>query len=114
MQQIEKYINDVTTRNPFGRRISQRVPQKVERGVYGGKTTNAIDLLFSRISESAVPATRRFSEEGRRAIEERKKEALKGWAIAIGNWHTDLSAFTDDKEPFVKGTDSKVYTSKNG
>lgn len=114
MQQIKKYINDVTPRNPFGNRISQRIPQEVERGVYGGKTTDAIDLLFSRISESAVPAPRRSSEEGRREIEERKKEALKGWAIATGNWHTDLSAFTDDKEPFAQGTDSKVYTSKDG
>lgn len=82
--------------------------------MYGGKSKGAIDLLFSRICESAVPASRCFSEEGRRAIEERKKKALKGWAIATGNWHTDLSAFTDDKEPFAQGTDSKVYTSKDG
>ena len=114
LQQIEKYINDVTPRNPFGNRISQRIPQEVERGVYGRESTSAIDLLFSRICESAVSAPRRFSEEGRREIEERKKEALKGWAIATGNWHTDLSEFTNDKEPFAQGTDSKVYTSKYG
>ena len=114
LQQIEKYINDVTPRNPFGRRISQRVPQKVERSVYGGKSKGAVDLLFSRICESSVAASRRNSEEGRREIEERKKEALKGWAIATGNWHTDLSEFTNDKEPFAQGADSKVYTSKYG
>ena len=114
LQQIEKYINDVTPRNPFGRRISQRVPQKVERSVYGGKSKGAVDLLFSRICESSVAASRRNSEEGRRAIEERKKEALKGWAIATDNWHTDLSEFTNDKEPFAQGTDSKVYISKDG
>lgn len=112
LQKINDYIDDSTPLNPFGRRISQRLPQKLERKLLEGARTNIVDALFSRISESAVPASRRASEEGRREIEERKKEALKGWAIATNNWYTDLSAFTDETEPFGEGTDSKVYAAK--
>lgn len=112
LQKINDYIDDSTPLNPFGRRISQRLPQKLERKLLEGARTNIVDALFSRISESAVPASRRASEEGRREIEERKKEALKGWAIATNNWYTDLSAFTDEIEPFGEGTDSKVYAAK--
>ncbi|MBR5147705.1 MAG: hypothetical protein IKV15_00715 [Bacteroidaceae bacterium] len=114
LQKINDYINDATPQNPFGRRISQRLPQKLERGLYEGARTNAVDALFSRISESAVPANERISEAGRRKAEERKKELLKGWAIATGNWHTDLSAFVDDTTPIGEGTDSKVYLAKDG
>ena len=112
LQKINKFIDDATPFNPFGKRISQRLPQSLERKLREGARANAVDALFSRISESAVPASRRTSEEGRREIEERKKEALKGWAIATNNWHKDLSEFTDEKEPFGEGTDSKVYASK--
>ena len=112
LQKINDYIDDSTPLNPFGRRISQRLPQKLERKLLEGARTNIVDALFSRISESAVPSSRRASEEGRREIEERKKEALKGWAIATNNWYTDLSAFTDETEPFGEGTDSKVYAAK--
>lgn len=114
LSQIDKFIEDATPANPFGRRISQRLPQRMERALREGARTNAVDALFSRISESAVPANERFSEAGRRAIEERKKELLKGWAIATGNWHTDLKEFTDDTEPIGEGKDSKVYSSKDG
>lgn len=114
LQKINDYIDDATPQNPFGRRISQRLPQKLERGLHEGGRTNAVDALFSRISESAVPANERISEAGRRKAEERKKELLKGWAIATGNWHTDLSAFVDDTTPIGEGTDSKVYLAKDG
>lgn len=114
LQKINDYIDDATPQNPFGRRISQRLPQKLERGLHEGARTNAVDALFSRISESAVPANERVSEAGRRKAEERKKELLKGWAIATGNWHTDLSAFVDDTTPIGEGTDSKVYLAKDG
>lgn len=30
-------------------------------------------------------------------LEERKKEALRGWAKATGNWHTSVFDFTDKK-----------------
>ena len=114
LERINKYIEDATPNNPFGRRISQRLPQRMERSLHQGARTNAVDALFSRICESAVPANERFSEAGRREIEERKKELLKGWAIATGNWHTDLKEFTDDTEPIGEGKDSKVYMSKDG
>ncbi len=114
LQKINDYIDDATPQNPFGRRISQRLPQKLERGLHEGARTNAVDALFSRISESAVPANERISEAGRRKAEERKKELLKGWAIATGNWHTDLSAFVDDTTPIGEGADSKVYLAKDG
>lgn len=86
----------------------------MERGLYEGARTNAVDALFSRISESAVPASRRNSQAERRRIARIKKEALKGWAIATGNWHTDLSEFTNDTEPFASGSDSDVYYAKDG
>ncbi len=114
LERINKYIEDATPANPFGRRISQRLPQRMERALLEGARTNAVDALFGRISESAVAPNGRLSEAGRRAIEEKKKEILKGWAIATGNWHTDLREFTDDTEPIGQGKDSKVYASKDG
>ena len=75
----------------------------MERSLHEGARANAVDALFSRISESAVSANERVSEAGRRKAEERKKELLKGWAIATGNWHTDLSEFTNEAEPFDEG-----------
>lgn len=114
LQKINDYIDDATPLHPYGQRISQRLPQKLERGLHEGARTNAVDALFSRICESAVPASRRASEAGRREIEERKKEALKGWAIATNNWHTDLSDFADEEDFIRQGTDSKVYLAKDG
>ena len=120
LQQINDYINEVTPLNPFGRRLSQRLPQAVERRMYGVSRKDATgdagkwDALYSRICEASVRPNERFGKAGRRAIEERKKEVLKAWAIATGNWHTDLSDFTDSKEPIASGTDSDVYLSKDG
>ena len=119
LQKIDKYINEVTPNNVYGRRLSQRLPQGVERKMYqrrqGTSGFDAIerDVLFSRISESAVPKNGRASKAGRREVERRKEEALKGWAIATGHWHTDLSEFTDEQMPFAVGTDSDVYSSKD-
>ena len=111
---IDKYIDDGTPKNPYGRRISQRLPQEVERGLYEGARTNIVDALLSRICEGAVPKTRRNSPSERRRIVDAKNEALKGWAIASGNWHTNLSDFTNDEKPFASGTDSDVFLSKDG
>ena len=116
LQQIDEYINEVTPNNVYGRRLSQRLPQGVERKMYqrrrGALGFDAIerDALFSRICESAVPKNGRTSKAGRREVERRKEEALKGWAIATGHWHVDLSEFTDEQTPFAYGTDSDVYS----
>ena len=114
LRQIDKYISDATPKNPFGRRISERLPQRMERGLHEGERINAIEALFTRICESSVPKNGRFSKAGRRAIERRKEEALKGWSIATGHWRSDLSALTDGQEPIASGTDSDVYLSKDG
>jgi len=119
LQKIDKYINEVTSNNVYGRRLSQRLPQGVERKMYqrrqGALGFDAIerDALFSRICESAVPKNGRASKAGRREVERRKEKALKGWAIATGHWHTDLSEFTDEQMPFALGTDSEVFLSKD-
>ena len=76
LQQINDYINNVTPNNPYGRRLSQRLPQRVERAMHAGARENAIDALFSRISESAVGENERTRPSGRRAVEEKKKELL--------------------------------------
>lgn len=114
LQQIDKYIEDATPKNPFGRRISERVPQKMERGLHEGERTNSTDALFSRICESAVPKNGRTRPEARRRIEAAKEAALEGWAKATGNWHTRVSDFTDDTTPIASGTDSDVYLSNDG
>ena len=114
LQLLNKYIDDVTPRNPYGRRLSERLPQAVERAMYERARENALDALFSRISESAVRPHERTRASGRRAIEERKKELLELWAKATGNWHTDISDFTDSTESIGSGTDSDVYPSKDG
>ena len=114
LQLIDKYIEDATPKNPFGRRISQRVPQKMERSLYEGPRTNAVDALFSRICESAVPKNGRTRQEARRRIEAAKEKALEGWARATGRWHTQVSDFTESTTPIASGTDSDVYLSKDG
>lgn len=100
LQQINKYLADVTPYNPYGRRLSERLPQRVERKMYERKRENAIDALFSRASESSVAPNERVSASGRRKIEEKKKELLEQWAKASGNWHTDLKDFTNDDKPY--------------
>ncbi len=111
---INNYIANVTPRNREWRPLSKRLPQEVERGLRKGERASYVDALFSRISESAVPKNERAGAEGKRRIEEKKKELLKKWAIATGNWHTSVSDFTDAKEPLGIGKDSDVYISKDG
>ena len=114
LQMIDDFINKVTPNNEYGRPLSKRLPSRVGQKMHGGAQANSIDALFSRISESAVPPSQRAVAEGRRRIEAKKKELLKGWAIATGNWHTDVSDFTDDSKPIDSGSDSDVYTGKDG
>ena len=111
---INNYIANVTPRNREWRPLSKRLPQEVERGLRKGERASYVDALFSRICESAVPKNERAGAEGKRRIEEKKKELLKKWAIATGNWHTSVSDFTDAKEPLGSGKDSDVYISKDG
>ena len=111
---INNYIANVTPRNREWRPLSKRLPQEVERGLRKGERASYVDALFSRICESAVSKNERAGAEGKRRIEEKKKELLKKWAIATGNWHTSVSDFTDAKEPLGSGKDSDVYISKDG
>ncbi|MBR1850087.1 MAG: hypothetical protein IJ789_01810 [Bacteroidales bacterium] len=115
LQKISDYIDDVTPRNPYERRLSERLPQRVERALYERERSSAIDALFSRASESAVAANERVGSAGRRAVEAKKKELIEKWAKATGNWHTDLRDFTDNTEAVSEGTaDSDVYLSNDG
>ena len=111
---IDNYINQVTPYNYYGRPLSKRLPPRVGQKVSRGEQTGSIDALFSRISESAVGANDRTRPEARRRIEEKKKELLKAWAIATGNWHTSVNDFTNANEPLGRGKDSDVYVSKDG
>ena len=113
---IDKFVDKSTPNNPYERPISKRLPTRTLQKMSGGERTGSIDALFSRISESAVGKDGKAlpRAERERAIEEKKKELLKKWAIATGNWHTDVSDFSDGKEPIGSGTDSDVYLSKDG
>ena len=113
---IDKFVDKSTPNNPYERPISKRLPARALQKMRGGERTGSIDALFSRISESAVGKDGKAlpRAERERAIEEKKKELLKKWAIATGNWHTDVSDFSDGKEPIGSGTDSDVYLSKDG
>ncbi len=114
LRQIDNYIENVTPNNRYWRPLSQRLPSQALRRVHEGERAGAVDVLFSRICESAVPKNGRAGAEGKRRIEEKKKELLKGWAIATGNWHTSVNDFTDAKEPLGRGKDSNVYQSDDG
>ena len=113
---VDEFIDKSTPNNPYERPISKRLPARALQKMRGGERTGSIDALFSRISESAVGKDGKAlpRAERERAIEEKKKELLKKWAIATGNWHTDVSDFSDGKEPIGSGTDSDVYLSKDG
>lgn len=111
---IDDYISNVTPNNYYGRPLSKRLPKRALSKMRGGEQAGSVDALFSRISESAVGANERTRPEAKRRIEEKKKELLKGWAIATGNWHTDIRDFTDDTKPIGRGKDSDVYHSKDG
>ena len=113
---IDEFIDKSTPNNPYERPISKRLPARALQKMRGGERTGSIDALFSRICESTVGKDGKTlpRAERERAIEEKKKELLKKWAIATGNWHTDVSDFSDGKEPIGSGTDSDVYLSKDG
>ena len=113
---IDEFIDKSTPNNPYERPISKRLPARALQKMRGGERTGSIDALFSRISESAVGKDGKAlpRAERERAIEEKKKELLKKWAIATGNWHTDIADFTDQREPIGSGTDSDVYLGKDG
>lgn len=120
LRQINDFINDVTPNNPYGRRLSERLPQRVERKMYQGRReasgfdASKVDALFSRICESAVPANGRFGKDGRRKAETIKEKALKGWAMASGCWYTDFSTLIGNNSHIRTGHDSEVYLSKDG
>ncbi len=114
LQQIYDFINRITPNNPYARPLSKRLPKRTLLKVSEGERTSRIDALFSRISESSVPANERTRPEAKRRIEEKKKELLKGWAIASGNWHTDVRDFVDDTKPIGSGKVSEVYHSRDG
>ena len=84
LQKISDYINDVTPNNSYGRRLSERLPQRVERKSVSLQSLSAVDALYGRAVESAVSPHERVSATGRRAIEARKKKALEQWAKATG------------------------------
>ena len=111
---INDYLEHVTPYNPYRQPVSRRLPERVQRSLRGGKQTNCIDALFTRISESAVGASGKTVAERRRVVKAKKEELLEGWAKATGHWHTDVSDFTNEKEPLGKGKDSDVYLSKDG
>ena len=113
---IDKFVDNSTPNNPYERPISKRLPARALQKMRGGERTGSIDALFSRISESAVGKDGKAlpRAERERAIEEKKKELLKKWAIATDNWHTDIADFTDQREPIGSGTDSDVYLGKDG
>ena len=113
---IDKFVDNSTPNNPYERPISKRLPARALQKMRGRERTGSIDALFSRISESAVGKDGKAlpRAERERAIEEKKKELLKKWAIATGNWHTDIADFTDQREPIGSGTDSDVYLGKDG
>ena len=114
LQLINDYIDNVTPYNEYYRPLSKRLPSEVGRGMRKGERTSAVDALFSRICESAVPKNGRVGPEGKRRIEEKKRELLKAWAIATGNWHTSVTDFDVDETPIGKGKDSTVYLEKDG
>lgn len=116
LQLIDEFIANVTPNNPYRQPLSKRLPPSVGRRMRGVERNNAVDGLFTRIAESTVREAGSSVERtrARREAEEKKKELLKGWAIATGNWHTSVSDFTDNTEPIGKGKDSVVYNSNDG
>ena len=114
LRRIDNYIDNATDRNRFYRPLSQRLPERALLSLSEDARTNAVDALFSRICESAVPANGRTRAEGRRKIEERKEECLEGWAKATGNWHESIADFAPQSAFIKSGTDSDVYLSSEG
>lgn len=77
LQQINDYIDNATNRNRFYRPLSQRLPEGALLSLPKGGRTGSVDALFSRICESAVGKNGRVSAEGRRRVEEKKKNSSK-------------------------------------
>ncbi|MGN1154792.1 MAG: hypothetical protein ACI4TK_01300 [Agathobacter sp.] len=113
---IDEFIANVTPENPYRQPLSKRLPPRVGQALRRIERNNAVDGLFTRIAESTVREIGSSVERARarREVEEKKKELLKGWAIATGNWRTSVSDFTDNIEPIGKGKDSIVYNSNDG
>ncbi len=113
LQKIQDFINNATPENKYGRRVSERLPQRVEREMLKGKRGDEVEALYTRASESAIPANERTREATRGGIAEAKKSLLEKWAKAAGKWHTELSDFTDASEPIDSGHDSDVYPARD-
>jgi hypothetical protein len=88
---MNNYIDHATNNERFLRSISQRLPEGALLSLSRGGQMGSIDALFSRICESAVPKNGRTSAEGKRRIEEKKKELTEKWAKVIGNWHESVA-----------------------
>lgn len=114
LQKIQDFIDDATPNSEYGRRVSERLPQRVERKMLEGKRGDEVEALISRVSESSIPANERAREATRGGIAEAKKILLEKWAKAAGKWHTELSDFTNESEPIGHGNDSDVYPAKDG
>lgn len=114
LQKIQDFIDDATPNSEYGRRVSERLPQRVERKMLEGKRGDEVEALISRVSESSIPANERAREATRGGIAEAKKILLEKWAKAAGKWHTELSDFTNETEPIGHGNDSDVYPAKDG
>ena len=88
LQRINDYINESTPRNPYGRRLSQRLPQAVERSLLERDRGNAQDALYSRAAEGASGTDGKISEGTKRAVKAKKI----GTAEAAG--HCSMKSFT--------------------
>ena len=76
---IDKYIANITPENPYGRLLSKRRPPRVGQAMRGIERNNAVDALFTRISESVVRETGSSVERARarREVEKKMQEILK-------------------------------------
>lgn len=115
LQEINDYISHATPNNPYGRRISQRLPQRVERTLYARAETDGIHALISRAAESAVPKAQRDGREGARRVEEKKKEIVRAYAKAKGIWYENIEDIPGigDLQKIGNGTDADVYASSD-
>ena len=116
LQKIYNYVEEATPKNPHGRRISQRLPQRVEHGLHARQRKDGIDALFSRAAEGAVSPSDRKSSEGARRIEAKKKEIVRAYAQAVGQWFERIEEIPGigNTELIDEGKDAKVYSSADG
>ena len=115
LQKIYDYVSQPNT-EINERNISQRLPQEVERGLHARQREDGIDALFSRAAERAVPPADRKSSEGKRRIEEAKKEIVRAYAKAAGCWYEKLEDIPGIGNTQIadEGKDAKVYLSSDG